>query len=309
MEKSMELDMGDQETVQDVKEIREDTQNSDIHFNLPQHVSLSTVFEREDEGEEDDGQSMEEEEVVVDVDEGRCSSRRNVHSEKLSFLSKHRPEDCDRLVCGLDEEKDTALARKTRIQNIFRLCGNHRELAQHVTIPTPPKRRRQDSNIHSPSPFSKEEHLLHANVSENHDPSLAASKELVEPKESKEPKADTLDVYVKWETSKELAGGLLGKFKVLRSSKLCDLRKLIETHLEEDNNNQTFSFLLLGDPFGSPVVKEKEAAVSVSKLPVYSNQLNGHLACLRPTRNSAQWQKQMPFRSVENNLQPHEMEV
>lgn len=268
MEKSMELDMGDQQPIHDILEIRgQNSHNSTIAFNIfqqnshnssieeddsfdkshfPGKVCLSTVFERNDEGE--DSESMEEEVDKEVVEEGI--------GHNFVILSKNQTEDQDRLL-NVDNGKDSDSTRRIRIQNIFRLCGNHRELAQQAA-PTPTKRRTEDGSIHS-SPLSQYKELatkdnnsvdfvFHPKPSVNSIASPKAS-EREESKENKEPigveAADMTTVYVKWEASKELSGNMIKKLLVLKNSTLSDLRKLIETHLAEANNNQPFTFLLL----------------------------------------------------------------
>ncbi|KAF9618067.1 hypothetical protein IFM89_000018 [Coptis chinensis] len=59
---------------------------------------------------------------------------------------------------------------------------------------------------------------------------------------------------------------------------------------------------MLGDPPGAPVIKEKEETVQASKLPICNNQMNYHLACLRPLK-IIQRPNNLPFSSLENKLQ------
>ncbi|GFY93130.1 P-loop containing nucleoside triphosphate hydrolases superfamily protein [Actinidia rufa] len=96
--------------------------------------------------------------------------------------------------------------------------------------------------------------------------------------------SDSLEVYVKWEASKEQhKGRFITTLKVVKDATLADLRKLIEIHLGAEK--QAFTFLVLGDhPNGAPVPREKEATLQASKLPI-CNQLRGHLACLHPVKN------------------------
>ncbi|KAH0470205.1 hypothetical protein IEQ34_001763 [Dendrobium chrysotoxum] len=328
MEKSMELDMGDLQPIHDITEIikeqncpnfipfdsvQQDCNNSsieeDVGFHKPKFfpdmVCLSTIFERDDEG--DDRKSMEEE-----VDKGVVEKSIGLN---VALISKNLTEDPNRLP-DVDNGKDSDFTRRTRIQNIFRLCGNHRELAQQAPVPTPMNRKPKDASMQS-SPscqykelITKESHsvefVLQPKPSENSISRLSASERETESKENKEPlgveAADMMNVCVRWEASKELSRNMIMKLSVRRNSTLSDLRKLIETHLEEASNNQAFTFLLLADPLGAPVPKEKEATVFVSKLPTCNNQLNSHLACLRPTKNTVQWPNQFPFSSLENTL-------
>uniref|UniRef100_A0A7N0V9N8 Uncharacterized protein n=1 Tax=Kalanchoe fedtschenkoi TaxID=63787 RepID=A0A7N0V9N8_KALFE len=111
--------------------------------------------------------------------------------------------------------------------------------------------------------------------------------------------ADEVEVYVKWEASKENAGKFITTLNLRKEASLADVRKLIEIHLGADNIS--FAFLVLGDPTGAPIPKEKETAMQVSQLPICNNQLEGHLACLRPL-NGARLPTCLPFTPLENKL-------
>ena len=60
----------------------------------------------------------------------------------------------------------------------------------------------------------------------------------------------------------------------------------IEPYLH--NTEQYFIFLMLGDPSGTPVSREKEVGVQVTSLLDYHNQCDSHLACvcLPPKRST-----------------------
>ncbi|KAG1361516.1 Kinesin-like protein KIN-10A [Cocos nucifera] len=303
MEKSMELDMGDQPAIYDVKEIKEDPQQSENRLNLslfdscplsmeeevdpnmmryPDKVCLSTVFEEDEEGEEkDSAQENEVDKEVVEEDVGKLW-----RTDGLGSLGAECHRDAMEKQPGIMEiSKDAASARKTRIQNIFRLCGNHRELAQQVKVPTPSTKRPEETNIQSPtlalgmnggleaesplqplvgplnscmsdlrateSPISsliapfESLHLSDKHKSAEPQPRCLSFEASQNSKENHRPDGMS-EVYVKWEATKESTGNLIKKFKVLKNSNLSDLRKLIETHLDEDNSKQPFSFLLLG---------------------------------------------------------------
>ncbi|KAF2285518.1 hypothetical protein GH714_005223 [Hevea brasiliensis] len=83
---------------------------------------------------------------------------------------------------------------------------------------------------------------------------------------SKESNDAQIDVHVKWEATKGNNGKFITTLKVVRDATLADLRKLIEIHLGADN--QAFSFLVLGDPNGATIPKEKESTVQAIKLPI-----------------------------------------
>ncbi|ONK55623.1 uncharacterized protein A4U43_UnF820 [Asparagus officinalis] len=291
MEKSMELDMGDLPVTHDVMEIKENfhqlnpqylgvEDEEDINaMRFPDRVCLSTVFERDDEG--DDRDSTENYEVDKEVIE----------------------ENTPMLIHNGDNSKE---ARKTRIQNIFRLCGNYRELSQQVKVRTPTKTNENENARASPlglkeSPISSllaplsSLHIADENKCVSHSETIENLKENSEPD-------GMMEVCVKWEASKEFGGKIIKKMKVVKDTTLSDLRKLIEVHLEEDKNKQAFTFLLLGDPTGAPVTKEKEATVPVCKLPICNNLSSTHLACLRPIKKSANRPNHAPFTSLENTL-------
>ncbi|KAK8945321.1 Kinesin-5 [Platanthera guangdongensis] len=258
MVKSMELDMGDQQYIPDVKEIEEDKNHAEIQFNgsqpdsyhpnivedsdfdvlrFPEKVCLSTVFERDDEGE--DRESMEEEvdKEVVDDAVGYNFS-----------LSNHQPQN-------LSNGKESESTRRTRIQNIFRLCGNHRELAQQVKISTPSKSKPEDADI------------LHSSPS-------------------------TLGKEIGFKENLSVEFALPTKPGGTSVSLLTSVYGLDTRTLE------------------APVAKEKEASVLVGKLPICKNELNGYIACLRPTKSTVQRQNHvLPFSSLENTLPLHEMKA
>lgn len=118
MDQSMELDLGnDLPAVLDVKEVVEDTsplkpfsglQSSPAEL-LPPKFYLSTVFEEEEPTEEVEKEVVEE-------------KRQQIMAAP-----------------------DTGLSRNTRIQNIFRLCGNYREIAQHKRITAAPAAKNEEN--------------------------------------------------------------------------------------------------------------------------------------------------------------------
>ncbi|XP_077252840.1 kinesin-like protein KIN-10A [Tasmannia lanceolata] len=398
MEKSMDLDMGDQPTVHNVKEI-DSKNNLDLnfwtvedgdHFDAPKYVDkvcLNTIFEREEQGEDEENTDEEEMGKLVEEKEMHFSQRIGdsriddntgsfVGSENLVHTphycredmeeddySRNRLEknDCEELTGGLENTKEAASARRLRIQNIFMLCGNHREVSQHVRTPTPAKKRPDGTEIRSsplkpskgfdaepnmkelseiqnfpqpelrpqndscPSngttksimeslssallePFSSpqltDEHkVMDSHLSRRH----SSYETLQEQKENNRPINEEIngltEVYVKWEATKENPGKLITKLKVQNDASLADLRKLIKKHLKEDDNNKhTFTFLMLGDPTGAPVVKEKEETIQASKLPICNNHINVRLACLRPNKKVIQHINHLPFTPLENSL-------
>ncbi|XP_039122088.1 LOW QUALITY PROTEIN: kinesin-like protein KIN-10A [Dioscorea cayenensis subsp. rotundata] len=377
MEKSMELDFGEPQIVYDEKEIKEDLHQSGNYLNCtssstvltsnqcngnatipksPSRFCLSTVFEGEEEGEEMDNSEGDEveKEVVEDTAE---HGGQMIDDFGCSVISDYTDFDGDAMemhqLLGAEvgcskNPRDVDSARKTRIQNIFRLCGNYRELAQQVKTPLSSKKANNKSSpfkgsggqdncstdiaaTESPisdlvmplsskkannksSPF-KDLGLLKGPISDLvmpftslhlEDDNENMSQELKEdhkPVVMPQDVDDSIEVFVKWEASKEFSGNIITKLKVLKDSTLSDLRKLIEVNLEEDNNKQSFTFLLLGDPSGVPISREKEATIKAIKLPTCNNQPNVHLACLRLIKKAAvQRPNHIPFSSLENTL-------
>ncbi|XP_062220671.1 kinesin-like protein KIN-10A [Phragmites australis] len=330
---SMELDTGDQPVMQDVKVIKEDTrqlghvwnhtatagsctgaveQEENVRLSgYPEKVVLSTVFE---EGDEEDSGF---EEVCKEVVE---------ESFKVD-ITQH----------ALAEPDDPA-TRQHRIQNIFRLCGNHRELAKKPNVQSPAKQVLGDENkspaktepanqvfgdennvpsawgvIEAPmcdvkvtdsSVSSQLSPIVYQVVDEPLSELLKSCNKLEESDQNKEnsvavqkEQEGLLEVYIKWES-----GNLIKGLKLLQNSCLSDLRKLIEAHFEEAGRKQQhqFTFLLLGDPSGAPVSREKEASVQISKLPHWNNQPNSYLACLRAAKKPAA--DHMPFCPLDSKL-------
>ncbi|KAL6591373.1 hypothetical protein ACP70R_049876 [Stipagrostis hirtigluma subsp. patula] len=327
MDMSMELDTGDQPAMQDVKEIKEDTrtatggsctgaakQDEIVRISgYPEKVILSTVFEEEDE-----------EEVCKEVVE---------ESFKVD-ITQHT----------LAEPEDPA-TRQHRIQNIFRLCGNHRELAKKPKVQSPAKQVVVDE-YKSPAKqrFGDEKNEPAEQVfgDENKEPSAwgvietpmcdvkvtdspvssqlspivcqvvdeplseqmkSCNNTLEESDQNKEnsvavhkEQEGLLEVYIKWES-----GSLIKGLKLLQKSCLSDLRKLIEAHFEETGSKHQFTFLLLGDPSGAPVSREKENSVQISKLPHWNNQPNSYLACLRAAKTKPA-ADHMPFSPLDSKL-------
>ncbi|XP_010262391.1 PREDICTED: kinesin-like protein KIN-10A [Nelumbo nucifera] len=381
MEKSMDLDMGDKQPVivHEVKEMdfglhptenfghhnllnphsfirtAEEDDGDDVVFaapKFPEKVYLSTVFEEDEEEGDDRENDVDDEEVekeVVEETAVHTSQYDAAISQNIVPASSFYSRDLEKMTSELENAKDAASTRRTRIQNIFLLCGNHRELSQHVRTPTPAKKTSEHGDIQS-SPVMTADKSVAKSLSKEisqletvHVPeygignevlSVVLSKDVTEfpnsaltmesfaslkvandPVQSllsrnlseekngpvDESINDLIEVYVKWEASKENAGRFITKLKVVKDSSLADLRKRIETHLGNDNDKQGFTFLMLGDPTGAPVVKEKEATIQSSKLPICNNPLSGHLACLRPVK-AIQQLNHIPFSSLENKL-------
>ncbi|KAL5851766.1 hypothetical protein ACOSQ3_006884 [Xanthoceras sorbifolium] len=338
MVKSMDLDMGDAEPfVRDVKHAAGAVHQLDSNgiqgvLNYPHpktfsevvdhdvfgskygdKVCLSTVFEDEEvEEEEELKENVEDEEVEkVIIEEKRvCTSRLvdesipSINSAAGSLASSPQ-----QLEMTPENAKDTSSSRKLRIQNIFTLCGNHRELYQHSRTPMPAKMGDENFDpFASPIKTVGEISLRNKDLSVQKSVPMAESEMAVASKEnynqySQSTDGQQVEVYVKWEASKENPGKFITTLKVVKDATLADLRKLIDIYLGVEK--QPFTFLVLGDPTGAPVPKENEATTVVSKLP-FCNQSNGHLACLQSIRGSqcaTQFPASpLPLSPIENKL-------
>jgi kinesin family protein 11 len=160
-----------------------------------------------------------------------------------------------------ENSKDTASSRRLRIQNIFTLCGNHREFSQHINTPTPAKKRSRPIDPQS-SPIGEDSIVRNFNkenlevqkympIPEFEAKSPAATMEpyalnknqiyndvALALKENYNPYDDNeakVEVYVKWDASKEIPGKFITTLKVVKDASLADLRKLIEISLGADN--------------------------------------------------------------------------
>ncbi|KAI3469790.1 hypothetical protein Pfo_026453 [Paulownia fortunei] len=292
-------------------------------LSFPSKASLTTVFEEEEEyeNEEEDKENLFEEEVQKEVIEEKMIiltpevSIQN--SEKSDYLKDTAELRGSVLYNEPGSPKDAASSREIRIQNIFTLCGSYRELPQHSSsTPMPATKmldtedsdsRMLDETSQLQTSFSKDLLVLdklEIDLGEQELEKLRGSAEMAKNlKENHNPLDEEgsgdIEVYVKWEASKENPGKFITTLKVLKESTLADLRKLIEIHLGGDQ--QAFAFLVHGDPSGAPVSKEKEATTQTSKLPICHNELRGHLACLRPVK-TIQPPSHLPFSPLENKL-------
>ncbi|KAK6161241.1 hypothetical protein DH2020_004622 [Rehmannia glutinosa] len=235
-------------------------------LSFPSKACLTTVFEEEEyENEEDDKENEFEEEVEKGVIEEK---KVIIHTPEVSNQDSENSE-----LRGSDElgnPNDAASSRQIRIQNIFALCGSYREQ---------PQGEHEFEKLRGSGEMSE-------NSMENHKPLV-------------EEVCGDIEVYVKWEASKENPGKFITTLKVSKDSTLADLRKLIEIHLGVDQ--KAFAFLVLGDPSGAPVPKEKEITTHTSKLPICNNQIRGRLACLRPIK-PIQAPSHLPFSPLENKM-------
>ncbi|KAK6145929.1 hypothetical protein DH2020_019798 [Rehmannia glutinosa] len=266
------------------------SEDSDM-VNFPNKACLTTVFEEDEyENEEDEVQKevIEEKKLIFTPD------------FSIQNLDKSENFEGSRLCNVVENPDDAASCRQLRIQNIFTLCGNYRELSQHNSTPMPAaSKKRVDNNETSQleKSISKDLFVSSDKLELDHNTGEQAVAKNDNPLDERSD--DDIEVYVKWEASKENPGKFITRLKVLKDSTLADLRKLIEIHLGVDQ--QAFTFLVLGDPSGAPVPKEKEATLQTSKLPICNNQLRSHLACLRPVR-PIQWPNRQPFSPLENKL-------
>ncbi|XP_039057786.1 LOW QUALITY PROTEIN: kinesin-like protein KIN-10A [Hibiscus syriacus] len=228
---SMELDMNDPEPYIHAANQSE----TDIAPRFGVKPGLSTVCEEEETEEED-----EVEKVIIE--------EKRICSNEKAFESV------------MPNQLDSDTLRPLRIQNIFTLCGNQRELSQQTRTPA-------KSFIDPHWSFvASDDSVVKSLNEENQIPADECTD-------------GQIDVYVKWESSKENPGKFITTLKVTKDATLADLRKLIDIYLDVDN--QAFAFIVLGDPTGATVPKENEAIFKASKLPICNN---GYLACLRPAK-------------------------
>ncbi|XP_022761154.1 kinesin-like protein KIN-10A [Durio zibethinus] len=298
---SMDLDMGDPEPfIRDVKQMDQ----SEINLNHPQtenhdgfapqfgtKIGLSTVYEEEEIEEEEEQKENVEDEVEKEIIEEKrvCSSgtdRSTLGEDFNTLVLESSPLKFELTPKRLASDTDSS--RRLRIQNIFTLCGNQRELSQQIRTPTPVTPIPETIDPHwSPVMIASDDSVVKSLNKENspvqnggQSPAGLMAASL---KENQNPSNDCTDgqieVYVKWEASKENPGKFITTLKVVKDATLSDLRKLIEIYLAADK--QAFTFLVLGDPTGAPVQKENEATIKACKLPICNN---GYLACLRPAK-------------------------
>ncbi|CAA0818690.1 P-loop containing nucleoside triphosphate hydrolases superfamily protein [Striga hermonthica] len=266
--------------------------NEGMHGFLPNKACLTTLYE-EDEYENEDDDDEVQKEVIEE--------KKMVVTPEASFPNSE-----------LENHEDATSSRQLRIQNIFTLCGNYRELSQKDNSTSnvddcgsgvmADKVSRLQADVLKDVFVSDKLAMMDQNVGLEDDLVKDLKEEDRNPldDESFSGDDDGVDVHVKWEASKENTGKFITTMKVSKDSSLDDLRKLIEIHL----TGEAFTFLVLGDPSGAPVPKEKEGTIKTSKLPVCNNQLRGsYLACLRPTKTTSQWPRQ-PFSPLENKLVP-----
>ncbi|KAJ0091835.1 hypothetical protein Patl1_25636 [Pistacia atlantica] len=167
MVKSMDLDMSDEPSTREVKYVygnfnQVDSTNIQGFNNYPHSktaaevldpnvftskygdkvVCLSTVYEEEEvEEEEEHKENVEDEEVEKVIIEERkvCSSRMvDESSPGISITAGSLASSPQKLYLTSgepDNSKDAVSSRRVRIQNIFTLCGNNRELCQQTRTP------------------------------------------------------------------------------------------------------------------------------------------------------------------------------
>lgn len=275
MVKSMDLDMDDQETFAGVVKYvggncgvtgayQSDSNSVQGFVNQPHlnviatdnndsfaakyadRVCLSTVFEEEEMEEEERKENVDVEEVKKEVIEEKrvcmvdgSSLKSNYSLGSLASLphdyhhtpTLNQPSRNE----GEEDGKGRPDDRLVRIRNIFTLCGNYRELSQHITSPAPTLKPLASFKSEN------EKKLTELDVHKNNEMVFSS-------KENYNPSNDGTDadseVYVKWEASKENPGKFITTLRVVKDATLADLRKLIEIYLGADN--QAFNFLVLG---------------------------------------------------------------
>ncbi|CAK9264724.1 unnamed protein product [Sphagnum jensenii] len=292
---------------------------------------LPIILEEEDHGKENQAaQKVSEDKVFLEV------SSRELESELVEK--------------GLSESKDAEAARRARINSIFLLCGDRREIAaktytspliqghqtelaeelssgrfighlQSDSLAESLTHEKADQSISAfstspclsettstdvsslPSPLpavSPQRFTSPGRLKRRFTESPYANENTPQPKHGK----GKCDVYVKWETSKDPAGGkLICIVSTVKSASLAELREEVEAHIPIAKKN--FAFLILGEVGAIPVDKDIEANVRVASLPDCLNN-NSRLACLRPPLTHTLFvtpqRSGHPFRSLENQI-------
>ncbi|KAK4266173.1 hypothetical protein QN277_027133 [Acacia crassicarpa] len=170
MVKSMDLDMDDPEPLVMCRVDNNTSQNfsscqplnslngvSESDVFAPRY-GLTTVYEDEEEGEKDNEERVEDEEVEKEIiEEKRVCSVQNFELTSSNLPRRSPKQDDDHCFKhNQEEDKDSDSSRLLRIQNIFTLCGNQRELSQHVGTPIPPSKKSSDFIKVSPVTKSSE---------------------------------------------------------------------------------------------------------------------------------------------------------
>ncbi|KAF9609646.1 hypothetical protein IFM89_017785 [Coptis chinensis] len=292
MEKSMDLDMGDQQplVVHEVKQVDKGVSQHKTYGSLDglshhltdteveedgdmiapkftEKVYLSTVFEEDKEGQDkDDAEDIEVKKEVVEES--------SVHfSRKIADAGAHLNIDKDSVVSpqniqirkpytGSIERPDYCSVGKLEQSGVGLGSMDNLESAK-------------DPASTAPAPEFGHNYRVLSDVTTN-----------------------TMEPFVLLKFSNEqnlvesqLKKGQISFETVVKDCTLADLRKLIEINLDKETIKQGFSFLMLGDPPGAPVIKEKEATV-----------IQDHSTCLRPLK-IIQRPNNLPFSSLENKLQ------
>ncbi|XP_027934263.1 kinesin-like protein KIN-10A [Vigna unguiculata] len=137
--------------------------------NFGQRVCLSTVYEEEGEGDEDKGGDEEVEKEVIEETKV-CSVEKPSAAGSLATLNlsntSPKKDDC----CINVDDKDLGPSRLLRIQNIFTLCGNQRELSQHIGTPLPTKKITGENFEFSPSKTTDKDSVFKISNKENFEP-------------------------------------------------------------------------------------------------------------------------------------------
>ncbi|KAK9072418.1 hypothetical protein SSX86_008852 [Deinandra increscens subsp. villosa] len=253
----------------------ENQKNDESDVYVPTSTSksfLSTVFEEDEEEEE--VEEVQQKDVYVVNPPPVSAFNIDIDSFSTSGAAGSEPEFID---------QESAASRQLRIQNIFTLCGNYRELSQHTAV-VPTANKSSESPLEtkrsSESPLDK---MMMSDSKENCSPLGSTFSN------------DVVEVVVKWEG--ENGGNDITTLRLVKDATFVDLRKLVEIHLAADN--QAFTFLALG----GEVKEEEEASLLANKLPTCNNgQKRKLLASLRPAKTNHRGGNKLPFSSLENKL-------
>lgn len=221
---------------------------------------LTTVYEEEeDENEDEDKESLLDDEVRKEVIE----EKKMINTTPPSVPDAEKCTDYyirDRT--ELENPEDAAASRWLRIQNIFTLCGNYRELFQHSATPIPSKRTdsidsdslkqnyelsaRRMLNETSPKQtcisnevFTSDKLKTCKDLREEEPTKSRISDKVMKSLERCE-RSDGIEVHVKWDESKENPPKACHNLKAMKDSTLADPRKLIEIYLGAVQHDFTF---------------------------------------------------------------------
>ncbi|KAE9589741.1 hypothetical protein Lal_00021578 [Lupinus albus] len=141
--------------------------------NFGQRLCLSTVYEEEEE-EEEEGEGEEGHEDKGEEEDEEVKKEVIEEKRVLCTIDKASPNrEAYCLKQNSEDDKDSDSSRLVRIQNIFTLCGNQRELSQHIGTPKPTQKSSNGTSDFSFSPVKsndKDSSIIKVSNKENMEP-------------------------------------------------------------------------------------------------------------------------------------------